>query len=370
MSAVPISARADSAQAEIVARVRDAAARKTPLEIRGGGSKRFYGQRVEGEVLSVAALTGITDYEPSELVLTALGGTPLTEIEAALATQGQMLPFEPPHFLGNATLGGAIAAGLAGPRRAALNSYYGGVRDFVLGTRVIDGQGQVLDVGGKVMKNVAGYDLARVMAGSLGTLGVIAQVSLKVLPLPVASSTLQLEVGDADKAIELLNQWGGQPLPITASAFFEGALSVRLEGARAAVQSAARKLGGELVQPSEAQAFWHALRDHTHGFFAAAAPLWRLSLPSAATLSLQGETLIEWGGALRWWRGALAADDLRARVSAVGGHATLFRANDAFKAGTSVFTPLDAVTARIHTNLKRSLDPQGIFNRGRLYAEF
>ena len=351
--------------------VKSAASAARPLCIRGGGSKNFYGQVPVGEVLDTRGLAGIVAYEPTELVISVRGGTPLAEVEAALANAGQMLPFEPPHFGAGATIGGVVAAGLAGPRRAAGNGYFGAVRDFVLGVKLVDGRGDLLAFGGQVMKNVAGYDVSRMLAGSLGTLGVIAQVSLKVLPQPVAASTLKLTIRDAAQAIEKLNYWGGLPLPLTASAYCDGDLCLRLEGAHAAVDAAARKLGGEGVGAAEAMAYWSGIREHSDAFFAGATPLWRLSLPSTAVpLDLPGAQLIEWGGALRWLKSDAPAAQIRKAALQAGGHATLFRASDEMRGQAGVFTPLDPVLARIHARLKATFDPQGIFNRGRMYPEF
>lgn len=366
---------------QLVEVIKTAAAAKRALCIVGGGSKAFYGHAAEGDTLETRSHQGIAAYEPTELVMTARCGTPLAEVEEALAAQGQMLPFEPPyfggsaqtqppHFGGNATFGGVIAAGLSGPRRAANNGYYGAVRDYVLGCKIIDGSGDVLSFGGQVMKNVAGYDVSRLMAGSMGTLGVILEVSLKVLPAPVASRTLQLGMRDAGDVIKKLNEWGGQPLPITATAYHDGDLTVRLEGAEAAVNSAAKKLGGEMVDAAEAGAFWRGLRDQTGTFFSGPAPLWRLSVPSAtAPLDPPGRELIEWGGALRWWQTDAPHADIRRLAKQAGGHATLFRADAALKQQAGVFTPLDPVLARIHKNLKATFDPHGIFNCGRMYPD-
>lgn len=341
-------------------RIRDAAARGAPLRLRGGGSKDFYGGAPRGEILDTREHAGIVEYEPTELVITARGGTPLAELEGVLAGRGQMLAFEPPHFGAGATLGGCVAAGLSGPRRAQA----GAVRDFVLGARLLDGRGEVLAFGGKVMKNVAGYDVSRLLAGSLGTLGLILEVSLKVLPRPPAEATLRLELPQ-DKAIEQLNRWGGQPLPVSASAWRAGELFVRLSGAEAAVNAAAQRIGGEPV--AGAEAFWRAIREQTDPAFAGEAPLWRLSVPSsAAPLELPGEPLIEWGGALRWLRTGADSAAVRAAATAAGGHATLFRGGDK---AAGVFAPLAPALARLHRELKTAFDPAGIFNPGRLYPD-
>jgi glycolate oxidase FAD binding subunit len=342
--------------AEIQERIRAAADRRAPLCVRGGGSKDFYGNAPRGDVLDTRGYCGIVDYEASELVLTARCGTPLAEIEAALAARGQCLPFEPPHF-GAATFGGCIASGLSGPRRAAA----GALRDFVLGVKLVDGKGQALQFGGQVMKNVAGFDVSRLAAGSLGTLGVIAEASVKVLPRPALEATRQLEMPQA-RAIEAMNKWAGQPLPVSATAWHDGVLSVRLSGSGAAVDGALGLIGGSELP--DAGAFWQAVREHTHPFFAGAATLWRVAVPSTTPpLEAPGEQFVEWRGGLRWLSSSAPARDLARRA---GGHATLFRAADK-KAGA--FTPLDPVLMRVHRALKDAFDPAGIFNPGRLYPE-
>jgi len=296
-------------------------------------------------------------------VVTARAGTPLAEVEAALHEKGQMLPFEPPHFGRRATLGGCVASGLSGPRRA----YAGAVRDFLLGVRILDGRGTDLGFGGQVMKNVAGYDVSRLMAGSMGTLGLLLEVSLKVLPRPAAAATLRLDCGETD-AIRLMNDWAGKPLPITATAYRDGELGVRLAGAPAAVDAAARKIGGAAASVDEAGRFWNGLREQTDPFFSGAEPLWRLSVKStAAPLDLPGRQLIEWGGALRWIQSGAEAGTIRAAAASAGGHATLFRASDK---SAGAFQPLPAGLMKLHRNLKQALDPAGILNPGRMYAEF
>ncbi|HEY4374556.1 MAG TPA: glycolate oxidase subunit GlcE [Burkholderiales bacterium] len=350
--------------------IRTAAETGKPLRIRGGDSKDFYGQALAGDVLDTRGYAGIVDYEPTELVITARCGTPLAAIEAELARHKQMLAFEPPHFGADATVGGMVASGIAGPRRAAQGLYYGSVRDHVLGVKLMNGEGEALAFGGTVMKNVAGYDVSRVIAGSLGTLGLILDVSLKVLPCPVASRSLRLALNEA-MALSKLCEWGGQPLPIGASAWHDGELCLRLEGADAAVKSAAARLGGEAVPQAEADTYWQGLREQTDGFFAGDAPLWRLSVPATApAITLPGKELIEWGGAQRWFKTGAPEAALRAAAKQAGGHATLFRAGHAGKDMLSVFTPLEPVQARLQRNLKQAFDPRGIFNPGRLYREF
>jgi glycolate oxidase FAD binding subunit len=301
-------------------------------------------------------------------VVTVRAGTPLAELEAALAERQQCLAFEPPRFAAGGTVGGMVAAGLAGPARAAV----GGVRDYVLGATLLNGRAEVLSFGGQVMKNVAGYDVSRVLAGSMGTLGAILEVSLKVLPVPAATATLRFELDQA-QALQRLNEWGGQPLPLNASAWWDGTLAVRLSGAVAAVRAAQQRMGGETIAPELADDFWAGLRDQRDEFFVAAeaavqgtATLWRLSVPQTAPpLPLPGELLVEWGGAQRWLCTGVPAQAIRDACAAVGGHATLFRKHGP---RADVFTPLSEPLVRIHQALKLSFDPDRIFNPGRLVA--
>lgn len=336
---------------------------RVPLRIRGGGSKDFYGGPLAGEPLEIGAHSGITSYEPSELVLTARAGTSLVELASVLAERGQWMAFEPPGFGGAATLGGAVASGLSGPGRAS----YGAVRDFVLGVKVMDGEGRLLTFGGQVMKNVAGFDVSRLMVGSLGTLGLILEVSFKVLPLPAAKATLGFQMSQ-EKALQTMNRWAGKPLPVTATSWEDQVLTVRLAGAEAAVRGACGMLGGEQVPEPGATAHWAGLGDQRHPFFAGDAPLWRLSVPSTtAPLDLPGPQLIEWGGAQRWLRGDHDPVALREMAQRAGGHATLFRGGEH---APGAFTPLPGPLAAIQRRLKCAFDPHGVFNRGRLFPEF
>jgi glycolate oxidase FAD binding subunit len=352
----------DAALERIAARVRAARASGAPLRLRGGGTKDFYGGALRGEILDTREHSGIASYEPSELVVTARCGTPLSELESALGEKAQMLPFEPPHFGPGATLGGCVAAGLSGPRRVSA----GPLRDYVLGARLLDGDARLLAFGGQVMKNVAGYDVSRLLAGSLGTLGVIAEVSLKVLPKPQSELNVRLELPE-DRAIEALNRWAGQPLAISATAWCGGELRLRLSGAEPAIRSAAAQLGGERLAPGAAEAYWRAVREHTDPFFAGEEPLWRIALPSAAApLGLPGRQLIEWSGGLRWLMCAAEPELVRETVRRAGGHATLFRGADK---SAGAFAPLDPVMMRLHRRLKSVFDPAGILNPGRLYPD-
>jgi glycolate oxidase FAD binding subunit len=334
----------------------------TALRIRGNGTKDWYGQELNGELLDTTAYSGIISYDPTELVVTARAGTNLREIGKALAEKKQMLAFEPPRFDGLATVGGIVASGLSGPRRQAVGS----VRDFVLGTVLMDGKGETLHFGGQVMKNVAGYDVSRLLTGSLGTLGLILEVSLKVLPRPFAQHSLQFVMSEQD-ALHQLNIWGGQPLPLSASCWVDGHLYVRLSGAQAAVDAAIAKMGG--TDLPEAENFWDGVREQTHTFFSAQQQaLWRLSLPTVAPpLALPGEQMIEWGGALRWLKTSADAETIRSVAANAGGHATLFKGGDK---SVGVFQPLAPAVARIHRNLKQAFDPAGIFNPRRMYTDF
>ena len=364
----------ESVLTPLAEKIRSAAAASSPLRIRGGGSKDFYGQHLAGELLETGALRGVTSYEPSELVVTVLAGTPLAELEQQLAAQSQFLPFEPPHFGAAATVGGMVAAGLSGPARASI----GGVRDYVLGVQMLSARGQLLQFGGQVMKNVAGYDVSRLMAGSMGTLGLITEVSLKVLPRPMAEATLCLETDQAD-ALRRLNAWAAQPLPLDASAWIRvdgrGLLHLRLRGAEAAVHAASQTLGGERLDDASAQAFWQSLREQSAGFFTRLddAGLWRLSVPdTTGVMPLAGDdALLEWGGALRWVHaGAAQAQALRDAAERVGGSATLFRRPaDGSAADTPVFHPLAPALLQVHRALKQQFDPGGIFGPGRMFGD-
>jgi glycolate oxidase FAD binding subunit len=344
--------------------VRAALARKTPLAIRAGGSKAFYGRRSEGAPLHVSGHAGIVHYAPTELVITARCGTPLAELEAVLAQHGQMLPFEPPHFGPGgaeggrqASVGGMVAAGLSGPRRP----WAGAVRDAVLGVKILTGRGEILAFGGQVMKNVAGYDVSRLMAGSLGSLGVILEVSLKVLPRPVREITLVQEA-DTATALARLTAWQGQAWPLSATLHDGRRLWLRLSGSQAGVQAARRALGGEELAD---MSIWTQVREQTLPFFATELALWRLSVPPATPpLDLPGTWLTEWGGAQRWLVTDAPAAHIRAAAATAGGHATLFRGH----AGRGeVFQPLPAPLMALHKRLKAAFDPAGILNPGVLY---
>ena len=341
-------------------RIQEALATRTAIAIQGSGSKYFYGRSTRGEILNVGDYRGIIDYTPSELVISARAGTPLAELETTLAQHDQMLPFEPPHFGEHATLGGSIACGLSGPRRP----YAGAARDFVLGINCVNGNGEYLRFGGQVMKNVAGYDLSRTLTGSLGTLAVLLDIHLKILPRPESSITLT-QACSATEAVQRMNQWAGKPLALSGACHMNGTLYVRLSGSRRGMQAAADKLGGDTLEAGEA--FWGDLREQRLDFFAGETPLWRLSVaPASAALEIDGEWLIDWGGAQRWLRSDLPASKIRTAAVSVGGHATLYRGGDR---NAEVFQPLPAGLLALHQRIKHTFDPAGILNPGRLYAD-
>jgi len=349
-----------SCEQTLVEQLQAANAAGMPLVVRGGGSKSFFGRRCEGQPCLVGGHTGVIDYTPAELVISARAGTPLAELEAVLAQEGQMLAFEPPHFGSTATLGGTIACGLSGPRRP----YAGAARDFVLGVRCINGKGECLRLGGQVMKNVAGYDLSRLLTGSLGTLAVLLDIHLKVLPRPEADITLQ-QTCTAEEAVLRCNRWAGQPLPVSGACHIDDRLYLRLSGSARGVAAAARTIGGDALH--ECADFWQALREQQLPFFQGDSPLWRLSVPPAApAIDLEGEQLLDWGGAQRWVKSHAAPEVIRDLAAASGGHATLYRHGD--RSG-NVFHPLSTGMLALQRRLKHSFDPAGILNPGRLYAE-
>ena len=338
--------------------ITNAFASATPLSIRGGSSKQFLGNPVAGESLSTAEHRGVINYQPDELVMTVHSGTPLQEIEETLKAQQQRLAFEPPSFGDTATIGGTFACGLSGPSRP----WAGSARDSLLGCTIINGRGEQLHFGGEVIKNVAGYDATRLMVGAFGTLGLILDVSFKVMPVPATEITLSFSA-TAEQAVTSVVAWSQKPLPITAAAWLDGELLLRLSGAQAAIRSAQLQLGGEVSKQSE---FWLQLREQQLGFFQTGKPLWRLSLPmAAAPLDIPGEQLIEWGGAQRWLITGAEPEMIRQAATSAGGHATCFRNAQ----NTEIFTPLSKPMLALQQRLKKSFDPQGILNPGRIYAE-
>lgn len=343
---------------QLQAQITDAIDANKPLNIVGGNSKSFLGNSSKAERLEMQSHTGILSYEPSELVMTVRAGTSLEEIEETLSKNDQMLPFEPPHYGPGATIGGTIACNLSGPRRA----YAGAARDFVLGTKIINGKAEVLSFGGEVMKNVAGYDVSRLMAGAMGTLGVMLEVSFKVLPRFKTEKTLVLEMGESE-AITTMNQWAGQPIPLSATAYIDGQLHMRLSGTEKTLQSMHQQLGGEVLP--DAETFWQNLREHQLPVLKSANTVWRISVPQiTAPFELDGEQIIEWGGGLRWLIGDVDSTQIRKAVGNLGGHATLFKGDNVDQ---EVFHPLSDGLATIHRNLKLAFDPHRIFNPERMF---
>jgi len=355
-----MAATADAVLGELREQINVAQRAHRPLRLRGAGTKDFYGERFGGEVLELGAYQGIIEYEPSELVITARCGTPLSHIETALAAHGQFLAFEPPAFGADPTIGGVIAAALSGPRRM----YAGAARDFVLGAKLLSATGELLRFGGQVMKNVAGFDLSRLLCGSLGVLGVITEISLKVLPRPRSEETLRLELAAA-AAVEGFNQWSSTGVPISAAAWSQGAAWLRLSGSAPAVHAAHRRIGGELVAAAAAQAWWDDLRHCRLPYFASDV-LWRVSLPAtAAPLAVPVEPLIDWGGALRWYATPPDGAAVRRLAIAASGTALCWRG----PAPEGRFHPLSPALLGLHRRLKERFDPHGIFNPGRLLAD-
>jgi glycolate oxidase FAD binding subunit len=345
---------------ELQQQVQQAIADHTLLNISGSGSKAFLGNTSQGISIDVTGHRGIVEYDPRELVLTARSGTTLQEIEAALTEANQMLAFEPPHFGDSATLGGTIACALSGPRRP----YAGSARDFVLGCKLLNGRGEVLRFGGQVMKNVAGYDVSRLMAGAYGTLGILLEISLKVLPHPAASITVARE-SSATEAISSMSALLSKPYPVDGACHHGEQLYVRISGSAQAVREARTRIPGDVVP--DADAFWHALREHQLPFFNRSGALYRVVVkPATPPLNIAGSWLLDWGGAQRWLYSNEDIAAIRRRVADVGGHVTVFRGKDKTD---EKFQPLPAPLLAIHQRLKASFDPKNIFNRGRIYAQ-
>jgi glycolate oxidase FAD binding subunit len=329
----------------------------TALNITAGGSKSFLGQEAHGQEIDVSAHSGIIEYDPRELVLTARSGTRLSEVEAALADSGQMLAFEPPSFGSSATLGGTIACALSGSRRP----YSGSARDFVLGCKLLNGRGEITSFGGQVMKNVAGYDVSRLMTGAYGTLGILLEISLKVLPRAAASITVS-RVCSESEAITVMSEFLSKPYPVDGACYDGERCHVRISGSAQAIKETQKKIPGEVLP--NADAFWHGLREHKLPFFQHASTLYRVMVkPATPPLSIAGSWLLDWGGAQRWLYSNESLAAIRHHVTLAGGHVTVFRGGD-----QEIFQPLAAPMLTLHQRLKSSFDPKNIFNRGRLYA--
>ncbi len=346
-------------------RVLEAHNSHVPLRIIGGNTKEFYANELIGEPLYTGGHFGIVSYEPSELVITVRSGTPLSYVQNVLAEQNQMLPFEPPVFGDSATIGGAIASGLSGPRRP----FTGSVRDFVLGCRVLTGDGKILGFGGQVMKNVAGYDVSRLMTGALGTLGVLLDVSIKVLPKPASEISLYMPL-KPQEALDVMNARMAKSLPLSAACFDGGCVVLRFSGSDAALSGVQRKVAGDLLENSDL--FWQELNNQQHYFFQEKAPLWRLSLASGTLpLGLPGLWFFDWGGAQRWLKSFESAENVRAAVAAEGGHATLFRGKQYLDNSESVdiFHPLEKGLDQLNRAIKSQFDPHNILNKNRIYSQ-
>ena len=331
-----------------------------PLYISAGGSKRnLAGRDCTATPLDVSTHTGVVDYHPGELVVTARAGTPLAELEKILEQHGQALPCEPPGFDGRATIGGTLACNLSGPARP----WAGSVRDLVLGVQLINGRGELLNFGGQVMKNVAGYDVSRLQAGALGTLGILTRISLKVLPRPEQSLSLAYDLA-LPEALVTMNRRAGEPAPLAGACWVAGRLYLRLAGSPGAVAHTAGRWGGERL--GDDAAVWASLRELTHPFFDGPEPLWRFSVnPTAPMAGEWGPMLVDWCGAQRWLRGAQDPARLQAAATQAGGHVCLFRGGD--RSG-EVRQPADPVSRRLQLRLKQAFDPNGILNPGRLYS--
>jgi glycolate oxidase FAD binding subunit len=364
----------DPVLSQFKSQIEAAASSGKKLQIIGGNTKSWYGDHAQGDILNTSTYSGIIDYQPAELVLTAKAGTPMIEIEQALASAAQMFPFDPPLFGANATIGGVVCAGLSGPGRGQA----GALRDFILGVKVMDGRGDIVTFGGQVMKNVAGYDVSRLLPGSMGTLGLLLEVSIKVLPLPAKTRTLCFELNQK-QAIEQMNRWGGLPLPLSASCWIgenAGKLMLRLGGANAAVESATEKLlaqyPGQVIEDEQAAQFWLSIKEQTHPYFQGDAQdtLWRFAVnPLSAPLPLNGETCIEWLGGQRWFKGKLDQAQANTIAKNNGGHASLFRGDKSQV--SSVFTslrdrPLTAPLAVVQERIRNAFDPNGVFKTNRM----
>lgn len=329
------------------------------LNIVGGGTKGFMGRPPLGDVVQVGEHQGIVNYQPVELVLTARAGTTISEVEAVLDEQGQMLAFDPPRLGGAATLGGTLACNLSGPGRP----WQGSIRDHVLGIRLINGRGEHLRFGGQVMKNVAGYDVSRLMAGAMGTLGLMTEISLKVLPKPAHQLTLVEEM-DLDRAVRIMNKRAGEPKPLSAACWVDGKLYTRLSGASASVEATAATWSGRTF--TDGEAFWRQLREQEIDFFTGDTPLWRFSVKSTAPQpQVDGNWLVDWGGAQRWLRAEGDLESFEGIATEMGGQVSLFRGGDR---NQEVFHRQPDPLHPFQQRLKDSFDPMRIFNPGRLYS--
>ena len=343
----------------ISAVIKEANASKQALQILGGNSKSFYGNKISAHALDVSKHIGIVEYEPSELFITARNGTLLSDIEATLEANNQMLPFEPPHFSSNATLGGTVACALSGPRRP----YASSLRDCILGAHIINGTGEHLEFGGKVMKNVAGYDASRLMCGAFGTLGVLTQISIKVSPTPQAEITLALDINQ-NEALDKMSAWTQTQTPISATFFYNNTLYVRIAGLEKSIEKIHKEIGGEKISSSDK--FWKSVKNHELEFFQTEHPLWRIILPNnAPVLSINGDSCIEWNGGLRWIKSTEDAQQIIDHCQNIKAQASLFKAQSKPKDCLADISPS---LKKLHLNLKTAFDPNRILNPGRMYS--
>jgi glycolate oxidase FAD binding subunit len=348
----------DTITQDLCEAVRHASAACKPLLIQGNGSKNFYGPPGNGDKLSTSELSAIVEYEPSELFITARAGTLLSEVEAALDDANQILPFEPPQFGRQATIGGTVACGLSGPRRP----YSFAMRDCILGTDIINGKGEHLTFGGQVVKNVAGYDVSRFMCGAMGTLGIITEISFKTIPKPESEITLVYEQ-PIEQALDFMQRLLQTNLPVTASYHENNRLYLRFAGNENVIEKVKERLGGE--QLDDSKQLWHSVKEHQRDFFDSDENLWRCMVPAnCGALSISGESVFEWNGGLRWYTSDDDIESVMKTTKSAGGYATLFRTKSSL---THRFTEPAAALKKLHLKLKQAFDPGNILNSGRMY---
>ena len=331
---------------------------KQPLNIQAGNSKAFYGNHVDGQIIKTSDLDGIIEYQPSELYITAYASTSLQTIEDTLDEHNQILSFEPPHYSNSATIGGAIASGFSGPRRP----YGDAIRDCILGTNIINGKGEYLSFGGKVMKNVAGYDVSRLMCGAFGTLGIITQASIKVQPKPKHECTLLFEFSE-EQALNKIHSWLSELIPVTASYYENNHLWIRLSGLEKTLNNIHKQIGGEEI--SSNKEFWQSIKNHQTDFFHSNTPLWRCIIPHNSPFTINGDSSFEWNGSLRWIKSTETADTIFSACQKYRGHASLFRSSSK---PTDCLAPMNPQLQTIHQKLKHAFDPEKILNPGRMYS--
>ncbi|MCP3850041.1 MAG: glycolate oxidase subunit GlcE [Gammaproteobacteria bacterium] len=377
MTVYNISKESDQTEA-LLNQVQTACENSQPLAIQGNGTRSFLIHSGSDQVLSTSLHRGIVNYFPSELTVTVRSGTLLSELNDILAKEGQMLPFEPPHFSNDATIGGVIASGLSGSSRP----FSGSVRDYVLGCRIINGRGEILQLGGEVMKNVAGYDLSRLVTGSYGSLAVILEVSLKLLPIPAQQKSFCLEL-QTMSLNQQVKQFMLAGYPITSACQIEDMAYIRLSGSEKGVDYSYNKIQQDFSQLKPVEdLFWSDLNEQKLPFFDSSRTLWRLSLPTSfpenkeseleQLIGPNGRQLIDWGGALRWIYSEQSAENIRQFAKSCGGHAQLFYVSDKDKSLLKEMPkqqPLSPVLFKLHQQIKKAIDPHSLFNSGCIYPE-